>query len=155
MDDSMSDTTSEYMVKRFGGAAMPNDDALVAWLNERGAEGWQLVTVDADVGYFVRGAAPAPEPPPVAPTNVDVPHVTQNGTTLNCTMGNWTGEPTSYAYQWKIDGTNAGTDSPDYTVRDADVGNTATCVVTATNAAGSGTAPPSNGVVVSGMVRAQ
>jgi hypothetical protein len=143
------------MVKRFGGAAMPNDDALVAWLNEHAAEGWTLVTVDADVGYFVRGGAPPPEEPIAVPTNVDVPAVTQNGTTLNCTMGNWTGEPTSYAYQWKIDGTNRGTDSPDYTVQDADVGNTATCVVTATNAAGSGTAPPSVGLVVAGMVRAQ
>jgi hypothetical protein len=155
MDDSMSGTTSEYMVKRFGGAAMPNDDALVAWLNERGAEGWQLVTVDASVGYFVRSAAPAPEPPPVAPTNVTVPYVGQTGDVLNCTMGTWTGEPTAYAYQWRIDGANVGTDSPNYTATTANVGNTATCVVTATNAAGSTAAPPSNGVVVSGLVRAQ
>jgi hypothetical protein len=151
----MSDTTSEYMVKRFGGAAMPNDDALVAWLNERAAEGWSLLAVSEGVGYFVRGPGTAQSPAPVAPSAVTVPYVSQSDATLNCTMGTWTGEPTSYAYQWKIDGTNRGTNSPNYTVQDADVGNTATCVVTATNAAGSSTAPPSNGVVISGLVRAQ
>jgi hypothetical protein len=145
---------SEYLVQRFGGTAMPNDRALEMWLNERAAEGWSLLAVSEGVGFLVRGATPPPEEPLAAPTNVDVPAVTQNGTTLNCTMGNWTGEPTAYAYQWQIDGTNVGTDSPNYTVRDADVGNTATCVVTATNAAGSGTAPPSNGLVISGLVRA-
>jgi hypothetical protein len=149
----MSGTTSEYMVKRFGGAAMPNDDALVAWLNESGTDGWMLVTVDAGVGYFVRGPGAAQSPAPVAPSNVTVPYVSQSGDVLNCTMGTWTGEPTGYAYQWRIDGANVGTNSPNYTATTANVGNTATCVVTATNAAGSGTAPPSNAVVISGLVR--
>ena len=39
-----------------------------------------------------------------APRNVDVPLVTGDGTvgaTLNCTMGNWDGEPTGYAYSWQ------------------------------------------------------
>jgi hypothetical protein len=65
-------------------------------------------------------------------------------------MGNWEGEPTSYAYQWKIDGANVGTGTATAThaVQPGDVGKTATCVVTATNALGSTAAPPSNGVVV-------
>jgi hypothetical protein len=83
-----------------------------------------------------------------APVNRDVPHVTQSGDTLNCTMGNWEGEPTSYGYQWKIDGAVAGTDSATHTVAAADVGKAATCVVTATNAHGSTAAPPSNEVVI-------
>jgi hypothetical protein len=83
-----------------------------------------------------------------APVNVDVPHVSQSGAVLNCTMGNWEGEPTSYAYQWKIDGVDAGTGTADYAVQAGDVGKSATCVVTATNAHGSTAAPPSVGVVV-------
>jgi len=90
-----------------------------------------------------------PEPPATAPpTNVDVPHVSQTGSTLECTMGNWTGEPTSYAYRWQIDGTNVGTDSALYAVTAADVGGMATCTVTATNARGSTTAPSSNPVQI-------
>jgi hypothetical protein len=138
----MSDTTtptSEYKVQRFGGAAMPNDAALESWLNERGAEGWTLLSVDGGVGYFVRALT--------APSNVVVPHASQDGDVLHCTMGEWTHDPTGYAYQWQIDGVDAGTNA-DYHVDPVDAGKTATCVVTASNAAGSGTAPPSNGVVV-------
>jgi hypothetical protein len=91
------------------------------------------------------GEAPAPTAPPV---NRDVPHATQQGAQLNCTMGNWDGEPTSYAYQWEINGTAAGTDAATYDVQAADAGKTATCTVTATNALGSTAAPPSNGVVI-------
>src|SRR5215467_15932908 len=39
----------------------------------------------------------------LAPINVDIPAVMQDGTTLSCTMGNWTGEPTAYHYQWRMD----------------------------------------------------
>jgi hypothetical protein len=96
----------------------------------------------ADLGVIEGGAATTP------PVNTTVPHVSQTGNVLNCTMGNWTGEPTAYAYQWQIDGVDVGTDSLDYTATAGDVGKTATCVVTATNAAGSTAAPPSVGVVV-------
>jgi hypothetical protein len=85
------------------------------------------------------------------PSNVDVPYVSGNGTmgaTLNCTMGNWNGTPTSYAYQWKSNGTaNLGT-GDSYVVAAGDAGHSITCVVTASNAAGSTAAPPSNAVVV-------
>jgi hypothetical protein len=146
----MSGTTvTEYMSQRFGGTLMPNDEAMDAWLTGRAADGWRLIAVDDGVGYFERARTVTV----TAPSNVTAPYVSQTGDVLNCTMGTWTGEPTSYAYQWKIDGTNVGTNSPNYTATTANVGNTATCVVTASNAAGSGTAPPSNGVVVSGVVR--
>jgi len=96
--------------------------------------------------------------PPAAPVNVDVPLVTgpngvdpaDVGQTLNCTMGNWQGEPTGYAYQWKADDVDAGNGDTSYLVDAADAGKTITCVVTATNAIGSTVAPPSNGVVVGG-----
>jgi hypothetical protein len=82
-----------------------------------------------------------------APVNIDVPVVSQTGANLNCTMGNWDHEPTSYAYQWKSGGTDIGTDAPVYAVQAGDVGNSFTCVVTATNAIGSTAAPPSNAVI--------
>ena len=85
---------------------------------------------------------------PGAPVNRDVPYVEQQGATLNCTMGNWEGEPTTYGYQWKIDGTVVGTDAATHTVQAADVGKKATCIVTATNAGGSTAAPPSNEVTI-------
>ena len=86
--------------------------------------------------------------PTAPPVNRDVPFVSQSGSTLNCTMGNWDGEPTSYAYQWQIDGADVGTGGADYAVQSGDVGKGAVCVVTATNALGSTVAPPSNSVVV-------
>jgi hypothetical protein len=91
------------------------------------------------------------EPPPTAPpVNVDVPHVQQAGDTLTCTMGNWNNEPTSYAYAWHTDGTPNSATGATYAPTPEDTGHTVTCVVTATNALGSTTAPPSNGVVVVG-----
>jgi hypothetical protein len=97
--------------------------------------------------------AVAPGAPAGPPANVDIPYVSQAANQLNCTMGNWTGEPASYAYQWKMGGTNTGTGSAQYVITSGDVGKTATCVVTATNAAGSTQAPPSNGVVVAEPTR--
>ena len=92
-----------------------------------------------------------PEPPDGVPSGVvDVPYVSRTNVTLNSTMGNWTGGPTAYTYTWHIDGTPSGGDSAVYTVDAAEVGKTATCVVTAANALGSTTAPPSNEVVIAG-----
>lgn len=84
------------------------------------------------------------------PANVDVPHASQEGDTLNCTMGNWEGEPTSYSYQWQFDGVNTGASSSvaDYVVTAADVDKSATCIVTATNDLGATVAPASNAVIV-------
>jgi hypothetical protein len=96
--------------------------------------------------------------PMAAPANVDVPYVTGTGAvgqTLNCTMGNWTGEPTSYAYQWKRDGTaDIGSGADTYLVAAADAGHSIACVVTAANAQGATAAPPSNAVLVAGTAAA-
>jgi hypothetical protein len=96
----------------------------------------------------LEGTAGTPEVPPATtelPVNVDAPAVTVNGSvvgsapvgaTLNCTMGNWSGEPTSYWYSWLSDSSVAGS-GPDYVAQDTDIGHGVRCVVTATNAAGS------------------
>jgi hypothetical protein len=94
------------------------------------------------------GTAPPAGNGATAPVNRDVPHVSQAGAELLCTMGNWNGEPTSYAYQWKFDGADGPGDGATCPVTAAEVGKTATCVVTATNAHGSTAAPPSNEVTI-------
>jgi hypothetical protein len=105
------------------------------------------------------GAELPPPLPDTAPVNVDVPHVTPDvvtvADTLNCTMGNWENEPTEYHYQWMRDGSEPiGTDSADYVVVDLDVDHAIACVLTAENARGATTAPPSNAVTpIAGAAR--
>jgi hypothetical protein len=83
-----------------------------------------------------------------APAVIDVPFVSAVGALASCTLGNWTGSPSSYAYQWKRDGvTNIGTNASTYTMVVGDSGHTVGCVVSATNATGTGVAPLSNTVV--------
>ena len=85
---------------------------------------------------------------PSAPLNLDAPYVYQEGDTLTCTMGNWSGKPTAYAYQWQSDGVDTGADAATYTVTAPDIGTTMRCTVSATNDLGTTKAPPSNEVVV-------
>lgn len=105
-----------------------------------------LTKVDPDAAAAAVDAAGAAS----VPVNVDVPHAAQDGMTLTCTMGNWNGEPTAYAYQWQRDGADIGGDAAMYPVTEDDVGRSFACVVTASNDAGSATAPASNSVVVVG-----
>ena len=83
------------------------------------------------------------------PVNVDVPAVTLTGATATCTMGNWQGEPTAYAYQWHRDGVAIdGAIYAAYGALPEDSGHSVACVVTATNAQGSTAAPMSNSVAI-------
>jgi hypothetical protein len=75
------------------------------------------------------------------------------GATLNCTMGIFSGSPPTYAYQWHSDAANVGIDANTYLVNATDAGHSMTCVVSATNANGTGVAPPSNAVVIAGASR--
>jgi hypothetical protein len=103
-------------------------------------------------GFYGHPGVREPPPPTDPPVNVDVPYVEGIGAVgeiLTCTMGNWEGEPTSYVYEWKRDGEeDVGIDDPAYVIVAADAGSEIACIVTATNAAGSTEAPPSNAVVV-------
>lgn len=84
------------------------------------------------------------------PLNVDVPYVGQEGSVLSCTMGNWTGEPSHYSYEWFIDNMTMGPGPSTVHVDQNDVGKTAYCIVSAGNAKGIVAAPPSNEVVIEG-----
>jgi len=103
---------------------------------------------------FVPGPAPGPA---IAPVNVDVPAVVgtgEVGQTLTCTTGNWDNEPTSYSYAWTsrhlstLEEASIGTNTNTYVITDSDTGKSIFCTVTATNSAGSTTAPPSNSIDV-------
>jgi len=79
------------------------------------------------------------------PVNTVAPAVSGTavvGQVLTTTNGTWSNSPSSYSYQWKRGATNIGTNASTYTLVQADAGNTSniTCVVTATNAAGSANA---------------
>jgi hypothetical protein len=76
------------------------------------------------------------------------PEMAAVGDTLSCTMGNWNGEPTEYAYQWLSNGMDTTATGASYSIPPGDDGHVITCVVTATNGAGSASASPSNAVTV-------
>jgi len=110
---------------------------------------WILWGTDAQVPQFAMVFVPTNVQP--APINIDVPFVGGTGTvgsTLTCTQGNWDNVPSSYAYQWKSDGANVGLGLNTYLVADTDLGKTVTCIVTASNAGGTTTAPTSNGILI-------
>ena len=67
---------------------------------------------------------------------------TSVGSTLTVTdNGTWTGDPTpAFSYQWKRGATNIGTNATTYILVVADTNENITCVVTGTNAIGSGNA---------------
>ena len=77
------------------------------------------------------------------PSNSVAPAITgtaQEGQTLTCSTGTWSGSPT-YTYQWKRNGSNIGSaTNSTYTLVSGDVGQTIKCTVTATNFIGSSTA---------------
>jgi hypothetical protein len=87
----------------------------------------------------------------VSPVNTVAPAITgtaQEGQTVTCSTGTWTGTPTiTFAYQWKRNGSNIGSaTNSTYLLVSADVGQSIKCTVTATNGAGSASAD-SNSVI--------
>ena len=127
--------------------------------------------VGADVGHRLRvrvtainadgstNAQSAPtavvQQPSGAPKNTVRPTISgtaRAGQTLTATNGSWSGNPTSFAYQWQrcdADGSHcggiAGSTSQTYTVQAADVGFRLRVAVTAKNAQG-GTSTATSGV---------
>jgi hypothetical protein len=78
-----------------------------------------------------------------APVNTVAPVVSGTavvGQVLTTTDGTWSNSPSSFSYQWKRGVTNVGTNATTYTLVAADAGQSITCVVTGTNAAGSNNA---------------
>lgn len=81
---------------------------------------------------------------PAAPTNTLLPSISgvaQEDETLTAVVGQWTGAPTSYTYQWQEDSAGwadiSGATSSTYVPVTGDVGNGIRVQVTAVNSAGS------------------
>ncbi|TMK98113.1 MAG: hypothetical protein E6G34_10620 [Actinobacteria bacterium] len=94
---------------------------------------------------------PGSPPEPVeAPAVFGTPAVGQQ---LTCLKGIWKGQPPpSFTYAWLRDGTSIpGATSSTYTASGADEGHVLTCVVTATNNAGTAKAESSNGASIPGQ----
>lgn len=98
---------------------------------------------------FIVGSVPANT---VAPSISGAASV---GSTLTVANGTWTGPPSSYTYQWKLNGTNiGGATAATYVVQSGDLGGTLTCAVTGVNGWGSATALSSSVTVNSPAVAA-
>jgi hypothetical protein len=138
-----------------------------------GEEGLQLrldVTAAGEGGKttasssLTDGVKPAP---PAAAVSTGPPVLSgeaRETQTLTGTVGNWSGSPTSFAYQWLRCAGAAGTGcvpvagaiSPAYLLTHADAGSTMRLEVTASNAIGPGTALSAPSAVVQALaIRAQ
>ena len=92
----------------------------------------------------------APQTSTTGPRNTEAPTISGTakvGQTLTANEGSWTGNPTSYAYQWQqcdadvaVCSNVTGATGKTYGVRTADLGYRLRVTVTARNARGSGTA---------------
>lgn len=111
------------------------------------ADEGKIVTC-AVTGTNVAGAATATTVGVTVPNSIPVNTITPNisgtqatGFIQTCTTGTWTGTaPITYSFAWFSDGVAVGTNSNQYTTVGGDSGHVITCVVTATNIAGSDTA---------------
>jgi len=87
-----------------------------------------------------------------APVNTVLPSISGTlnlGQLLTASTGTWTNSPTGYTYQWQRGGVNiGGATANTYTTVLADVGQTLTVIVTASNASGAGAPATSAGSVV-------
>jgi hypothetical protein len=115
---------------------------------------FRVAATNADGTTFAASNAtarvqPAPGAPP-APNNTARPTITgdpQVGETLTASEGTWSGNPTSFSFQWQrcdldaiVCGNVAGATGRSYGVRAADVGFRVRVQVTARNASGAGVA---------------
>lgn len=110
--------------------------------------GWGSVYSVSNAGLTdIIGSGTPPASPPVNSILPVISGTAVVGSTLTTTDGTWTNSPTSFAYQWRRGVTNIGTNSQTYVLVQADAGENITCVVTATNGAGS-TPATSNSLLI-------
>ena len=115
----------------------------------RRREFWRVrappATSAATSAVAAAGGVPANTVPPA------ISGTPQVGQTLTATNGTWTNSPASFTYQWKRAGTSiGGATASTYVPVSADVGNTLTVSVTATN--GSGFSTPATSAATSAVI---
>jgi hypothetical protein len=111
------------------------------------------------VSAYVSGTPKSTTPPNSPPGNTSPPQISgaaDVGTELTASSGAWSGNPTSYTYQWRDCGSSTGcadiegATGSTYTVQSSDQGDTIDVQVTATNAYGSTTAGSARTLIVTG-----
>jgi hypothetical protein len=102
-------------------------------------DGYTNTVARAQHDLHVAGAAPAPPSAAAKPANTAKPRVKRAGRRLVCTRGSWTNAPTTYAYEWLVDGKPGGATRRLSVTRHLR-GHKVRCRVTASNAGGSATA---------------
>jgi hypothetical protein len=78
--------------------------------------------------------------PPVNTAPPSIFGFAAEGQVLTASTGSWSGNPTSFAYQWKAAASNVGANANTYVPSSADLGKLITVTVTASNTAGSASA---------------
>ncbi|WP_316214306.1 hypothetical protein [Bradyrhizobium sp. SZCCHNR2032] len=140
-----------------GGAAISGATASTYMIQAGDAGGALTVDVTATNSQGNATATSATFTVGATPTNTALPAITGPslvGGTLRASQGSWSGSPSTYAYQWKSNGTNIpGATTSSYVTQAGDVGNSITCTVTASNGWGSASAT-SAGVTVSSSLLA-
>lgn len=123
-------TGSEWLNGRALGVE-PNFGVSQTLIREWG--GWSAGGLAIDVPAFHGAVA--------IPSLLDNPRIegeVDTGAVVTCDPGAWLSVPTSFAYQWKRNGTNiGGATAKTYTIVSGDRGTTLSCQVTATNGQGS------------------
>lgn len=107
-----------------------------------------------DVFAYPLGTAGACPDAPTPPAAVAPPEITGTpdvGAALACDLGAWSGDPSTFVYQWSVAGDAvAGATQDELTITAAMQGEEITCTVTAANAQGSASATSASVTVAGG-----
>lgn len=127
---------------------LPGGDGLLSYLDPDTATLPELINALLTAGVM--------EPDVLAmPANLVAPVISGSATTpttLSCTTGTWSGFPTSYSYQWRLDGVDlSGETASTIEVIEGEVG-TYDCGVDATNAIDTSARTYSNTIAVSDVI---
>ena len=139
---------------KLDGSVVAGPGASATYQLPSGDEGKTLVCVVTATleGLESKPATSAPVTIIGLPVSTEAPSISgtaATGQTLSCSNGAWTESPTGYTYEWKLEGAVIpGASESTYKVPAGDEGKKITCVVTATDGAGSGTPTPSAPVTV-------
>ena len=122
-----------------------NKQLMSKFLRSRRMAGCVAVVVTAALSLVLAGTALA------APANTVAPVISgllRAGQTLAVSTGTWTPGVTSFSYAWTRGGAAVGSDSPNYAVTTADIGQEIAVTVSATDGTGTTPATPVSAGVV-------
>lgn len=118
-----------------------------------GAIGFEINDTSAEIDNLKGGEFNVDAPTSTIAPTVTAPDGYHVGDTVTATTGDWTGSPSSFAYQWQADDTDIpGATGTSYVIQQTDVGKAIRVGVVATNRAGD-SAPAYSGESVDVVAR--